>query len=144
MKCSTDPGATHYQGCECSEQAHAERLAAVTRERDDLLKASKYWSTQLEASMRDLSECQKERDEARDTASMFGAKYGSLAIELDQMRSDLAARQKERDRYREALLHISGLGRADIRGCCVAAFQADQLDNHDVTIASQALKERAT
>lgn len=34
MKCSTDPGATHYQGCECSERAHAERLAACQKERD--------------------------------------------------------------------------------------------------------------
>lgn len=42
-----------------------EKLTTATRERDDLLKASKYWSTQLEASMRDLSECQKERDRYR-------------------------------------------------------------------------------
>ena len=66
----------------------------------------------------------------------------SYVMRNECLEAQLAASQKERDRYREALLHISGLGRAGIRDCCAAAFRADQLDNHDAEIAANALKER--
>jgi len=91
----TIPGINHF-----GSQAEIERLvsniaralqsalAAITRERDDLLKASKYWSTQLEASMRDISERQKERDRyrealklcAKDTDTHFGCKGCASAL----------------------------------------------------------------
>lgn len=35
MTCSTDPGATHYHGCACSEEPHAERLTACEKKLDE-------------------------------------------------------------------------------------------------------------
>lgn len=33
-KCSTDPGTTHYHGCECHETARNERIRELEAERD--------------------------------------------------------------------------------------------------------------
>lgn len=55
--------------------------------------------------------------------------------------AEIAKLEAENARLREALEHIAGHN-GKIRPCCTDAFLKDQLDNHDVAIAREALEDK--
>lgn len=113
MKCSTDPGTTHYHGCECWEASRNERIRELEAERDKWKRSA----DRDRIAWRELDDAQELLKAERDTAvhgyKITQAGYLGLGKKLTAMTA-------ERDAYKAALVQING----ELKHLCVSSGMA--------------------